>query len=63
MDFFNKFKNKYDITDLNTLFRNKNILVFDLETTGFIKGQPKLDKNYEACMENIETKKVIHVIN
>lgn len=38
MNIFNNFKNKYDVKNLNKLFLNKNILVFDLETTGFPSG-------------------------
>lgn len=53
MYIYHKFEKNYNIRNLNTIFKNKNILVFDLETTGLPRGYKVLDKdNYEYCYDN-----------
>ena len=52
MNIFNQFRNKYDVDDLNKLFENKNILVFDLETTGFPSGGSIYHENYDKYKNN-----------
>ena len=53
MKLYEIFKKKYDLESLDVKFKNKNILVFDLETTWLTFGVPILNvDNYEVCKNN-----------